>query len=653
MKDRSSPTASRWIVTAPVLAAFVGLLFRTWDLHRMPPGLFIDTGIQGWIARGIGDFWPAPQSLMPVNGWPSLTAYALKIWMFVAGDGRVGILSFFVLVSLASFPFLHASLRRWSGPIVASSALFLLAVMRWHVTLSRNGHMAIHVPLAMFGTLYALHRGLETGRSRFFVLAGFFTAYGLYTYQAFKLFPLFLALFLWRESRERKIGIAKCVTVFAATAALLASPILVSWWVQGSLGARESQLTILHHGLREIPGLLWDNLLKTALFFHWTGDIYAFVNIPGHRVLDVVTGSLFLVGLVYALANLRRKECLYAVSGFAVMMIPALLSVDGPQSARLVGAIPFVALLASFPVREAWERSSRPGRQFWAAAGLLLALSVVFLNGRDYFLVFASHPECRSIHSVAETRIGEEVRKDPGSRFVLSPRFLQHPTVLFLAYDAQDRISPLEEALRQEPSRQERIFVVEGRKEGWSGWLKEAFAGGTEEVLRDWNGVPLARKVRVPADVALDPAMGPSVRADFYSMGSGRPVLKETRLEPVIDYSFRGDFPPIDPVFRAKWRGSVRVPSDGVYEWAVLTSGEARLRVGGRVAADTSASHTRPVTLKRGPVPVELEYQSPRPAKEEEGSWFPPTETPLQLVWKRSDANRFEVVRFTGSGLTK
>ncbi len=189
-----------------IATGLIALAFRLANLSRVPPGLYIDASTFGLAALNIGPTWPLPQSLMEINGWPVLAAYPLKAFFLLFGADRFALLLFAVFVSLAAFPFYYFVFRRWSGFEVTLAALFFISALRWHVTATRLGLLPIHVLLAMFATLAFLQWGLATGRKRHFLIAGIWVSYGFYTYQAFKLFPLFLLIYATRESLERKKG---------------------------------------------------------------------------------------------------------------------------------------------------------------------------------------------------------------------------------------------------------------------------------------------------------------------------------------------------------------------------------------------------------------------------------------------------------------
>ena len=56
----------------------------------------------------------------------------------------------------------------------------------------------------------------------------------------------------------------------------------------------------------ELLAVLWENLKRHLLMFHFEGDPNGRHNIPGAPMLDVISGVLMLAGLVIAAFHWRR-----------------------------------------------------------------------------------------------------------------------------------------------------------------------------------------------------------------------------------------------------------------------------------------------------------------------------------------------------------
>jgi hypothetical protein len=272
---------------------------------------------------------------------------------------------------------------------MALLALFILAVMRWNINFSRNGFPTIEVPFYTFGTLAFLLYGLRNPQKPLFYknwpfyAAAVFFAMGLYTYQAYKVVPLLILLFAVYEAVTNRKAIVsnwKPILLFIGLFLVLAYPYLKHTYDLRGLGGRENDLSILGrvHTEHSYAPLIY-NITRTALMFHWKGDPMARHNLQDYRMLDDATGILFFLGVMFSLAFAARKPSFYGLTGFLVMTVPCVLSIDPAHANRMLGTTPFIALLAAQPLAALWERVRSAGwqslhRLFLAILGVVFAL---------------------------------------------------------------------------------------------------------------------------------------------------------------------------------------------------------------------------------------------------------------------------------------
>src|SRR4029077_7617826 len=94
-------------------------------------------------------------------------------------------------------------------------------------------------------------------------------------------------------------------------------------------------------------------------------------------MLDEVTGALFILGLVLALAYFRRWEYALPVFWVPIIALAGILSIswEAPQSHRAADEVTAVALLAALPLAVLWRAADRlPG--FLLPAGRLIRTSL-------------------------------------------------------------------------------------------------------------------------------------------------------------------------------------------------------------------------------------------------------------------------------------
>ncbi|MCL4395903.1 MAG: glycosyltransferase family 39 protein [Chloroflexi bacterium] len=247
---------------------------------------------------------------------------------------------------------------------VALAAAALVAVAKWPVSLDRLGLSYQLPPLAIAATLYFFVRALKFQRRNDFLIAGLLLGLGLYGADAFRIAPvLILAIaLLWYaissfDRRPPITAFALNVALLFALALIVAVPLVrfavdqpaVYWYhVLARIGAGDASL----------PGnpvaLFSQNVAKAALMFNWHGDGAWFVNVPGDPALDLVTASLFLFGLVFALYRLlrsREKVYLILIAGLFIALLPSILSLanpdENPSAVEASTAVPFVCMIAA------------------------------------------------------------------------------------------------------------------------------------------------------------------------------------------------------------------------------------------------------------------------------------------------------------------
>jgi hypothetical protein len=317
------------LVSILILALFL----RVYHITSMPQGLFTDQGFVGYSAlriihEGWRPFYIPDIYLMAY----SLTIYQLAFWFKVFGESETSLKIFYVFLSMASFPLIYWTFRQLAGVRAALLTVFILAIMRWHIIFSRNAFPTIQVPLYIFGTLAFLIYGINSSKKWAFFVAGLFFSLGFYTYQGFKIAPLLLLIYAiyeacvnWEKVKKNWLS----VVVFLLLSILITSPILYDMISSKSFGSRESELSIAlkiqqSHSIK--PFL--DVLVKTALMFNRHVDRMPLHILQDYKMLDDVSATLFILGLVYGIFHIRSREYFYAVIGFFISSLLCILTTD-------------------------------------------------------------------------------------------------------------------------------------------------------------------------------------------------------------------------------------------------------------------------------------------------------------------------------------
>jgi 4-amino-4-deoxy-L-arabinose transferase-like glycosyltransferase len=581
-------------------AILFGAFMRFFRIGSMPSGLFVDQGYQGLAALKILHEGWRPFYVEETLHAPAYALYQQAAWFGIFGATTESLRSFFATVSLLSLPLVYWTFRQLFGVRTALVSLFVLAVMRWNFNFSRNGFPSIQILFYMFATLSLILYAYRARRRWAWVTAAVVGALGLYTYQAYKLFPVLLACYAAYEFlADRKYFKAQMrhMTVFAVVFAALSLPLVAHFLTQKDAMYREGGLNIMNKMAKEGSVMpLVQNWTRTALMFNRRGDVQPRHNLQDHQMVDTLSGILMWFGLVLALRMLRIRKYFYVVSGFLVMSLPCLLSVDPAHGNRMVGITPFLAVLIALPMMFLWDRfvaAWKEGGRVVFLPVLALALGAVLVENYDlYFNKQARHYYGWKEYHIEETTIGQRIaERGDTTDFYLTPYFYGHHTIEFLGYDHEkttfpfiypDHLAPLRSAEGRAAA-----FAFEPEKKPVLDLMKTLFPGARAEIVPDLKGDPLFYWLWLSEeDVAA--SRGLRVTGASVTQASGFPA----------------SLPP--GPYSAVFSGSVYLPHSGPHSFRIRSNAVVSMSVSGRPVVPGEARN-----LTRGYHPVSFRVAAP------------------------------------------
>lgn len=530
--DEIDPMVEKGLLIA-ILA--IAAFFRIYRLDQMPPGIFIDQGIGGEISLRILKEHYRPIFADDVFRLLPYMLYQMAVWFAFFKATAFSLFLFTAVLSVVTIFFVYWTFKQWAGARAGLLAAYILSVMCWNVNFSRNGFPTMQVPFYMFGTLAFLQHGLRTGKRWAFVTAAFFCAGGMYTYQAYKIFPPLLLLwgfYEWRVGRTRLSENRRSLMVFGALTILLILPFFYVTFHNGSNIWREQNYNLVaqikeEHSIKPAVTMV----TRTAKMFNREGDSNERHNLPNRRMLDDITGALFVLGLAYAVTRLFQRQYFYAVTGFFAMSLPCLLSQDPAHANRMLGTTPFIALLAAFPLVALWDRL----REKWGRIGELLLILILFeplflMAVQNYQFYFVSLANFNGLwttgiwagYSVPETRIGQSIARDGDQYdYFLTRRFYDYPSINFLAFDEKKIVHRLVMPENLAPltvdGHRGIRFILMREHQGVLETLQKLYPRGTVSQERDLKGETIVRYFTIPQD-SVQEARGVSGTVD------GRPA---------------------------------------------------------------------------------------------------------------------------------
>jgi 4-amino-4-deoxy-L-arabinose transferase-like glycosyltransferase len=225
-RRRWAPTGHQLVVAGIALLA-AGLY--TWGLARNGTAnayyaAAVRSGAGSWKAFFFGSLDPG--SFITVDKPPA------ALWVMALSARLFGFSSWSMLLpeaaaGVASVLILHRLVRRWAGDLSAHLAALALALTPVAVLMFRYNNPDALLTLLCLAAVWALWRGLETGRTRWLVLAGAVVGLGFETkmLQALLIVPAMAVVYLWAGPPRLGRRIAQLA------AAGVAMVVAGGWWV--------------------------------------------------------------------------------------------------------------------------------------------------------------------------------------------------------------------------------------------------------------------------------------------------------------------------------------------------------------------------------------------------------------------------------------
>jgi len=412
-----------WTALALLGILAVGAYFRLAALDSVPPEMTSDHVEKLLDAQRVLD--GTHQVFFPNNGGREpLQMYIVAVFSVISGLGMQFLTLKWVsaLEGLITLPILWWMGREIIGEeqprlgnIVGLLLAALVAVSYWHVALSRLALRIVLTPLVMALVLIFLARAMRHNRRADFLKAGVALGVGVYCYQAVRIVPVVvvlgvaLAMFFPRRGRVERRRMLRNLAALAIISMAIFVPLgrfMIEYpnlfWMRtagrlfgddvimetnpetGVITERTATLEDRLNAFSANLPVLGQNIRNVLLMFNWKGDVAWINGAPNKPAMDVVTGTLLILGLAAWIVRLiRRRDVVdwLIVPGLFIMLLPSALSiafpVENPSATRTSGALPFAYLLAAYGLAmllTLLTRTLRQGRGRVLSAGLAIVL---------------------------------------------------------------------------------------------------------------------------------------------------------------------------------------------------------------------------------------------------------------------------------------
>ena len=627
---------SWWGLEMALLAGVVGLAaaLRFFRFDSLPQGIWYDEAEYGIIVRKIlsDDSYRPIYAPLANMASPYLFFIAASFKLF--GDGILSLRLISALAGIATVPVFYLLARRFMRVPAAMAASLLLAVSFWHINFSRIGLQGILTPLVTIVTFLFLIRAWRGGKLIDFALAGASVSAGMWAYNASNLLPFIAALFLgfamireWRVLKTRIPGLL----LFCFAALVTISPLaMYALNHQDEYFMRSRQTSIFMqpkgNGWEWKPKSEWLPTLKSnirahLLMFNDVGDPNGRHGLPGHRMLDDVTGVLAVLGLGYVISRALRPEYFLLLAGFAVGLAGGIitLGLEAPQSLRSIMALPIVFLFAGIALNVCWQLATA-GR--WlrlpraALATIPMAALVAWAGASNYDIFFNEKAQdfaSWNSYSTGPTLVAEEIKRmGPDAHYLMSSTFVGQPTLEFVDASIGSGQQYSLDLVRDVPvpSDQTTVIFLDPEYEAYLPWLQKLYPDATlKSYSAPGHTEPSALyELTIPAET-VEAIRGIDA---VYTPADGGPPLQ--RRESALDLDWTSKTPVSFP-FDAHWSGVINVTKQAEFALNIQAPGQVQLLLDGQLLGQGSGNVQASKGLFKGEHRLEVIARSTRRAR--------------------------------------
>lgn len=390
----------------------LGFILRTFQYNSIPPGLYVDEATVGYEAFSLlktgADRWGFTLPVYFVNwgsGQSVLYSYFSIPFVSMFGLSRFSVRLLDVFIGILALPVMYVAVKRRFGKSAALIATMLLAILPWHVMLSRWAQDANLLPFFLLLGIYTVTRALEPKASHsWIVLALIPWGLSLYAYaMSFIVFPIMIALivlFYWQTIIQNWKTWLVSAVIFSLFLIPIALFLIKNFLVHDTMPF-ESWLPF------SLPLLITTRLqfVSSSTPVEWIENLFFLANgfqlgdsrssLLGHPPIFLVFVPLCLLGVLHWIWEFRqtKRPDLFLVWLIASLPIVVLIDAGVTHYNSFFMPVLVAAVVGLLRLMQALNPSSR--RVLTAGISFLIGLQAIVFS-YDYFFVFPSLPEYES-----------------------------------------------------------------------------------------------------------------------------------------------------------------------------------------------------------------------------------------------------------------
>ncbi|MBP7687954.1 MAG: glycosyltransferase family 39 protein [Thermoflexales bacterium] len=361
-----------WVLIGFIL---IGAFLRWIDLNAMSDTLYSDEAFNGNDAVSVLQQPRLTPFFDGNHGRESGWLYVLAAYIGVFDAQPVAMRLAATMAGILTLAACYALARELLNERAATWSVGALAVLFWHVHLSRIALRAILMPLLGALAFAFLLRAYRQGRRLDWICGGVWLGLLAYTYLAARAWLGYAALLLVGlilfDARRRKNSL------LALSIALVISLPLMVYLVLNPAAAMDRVNEVGQFGLTEMVNNI--GVWLQAAFYR--GSPNELLNLGNRPIFDLFLGGLFVIGLLVLPWMIRQRWQIAWLLGLALAAVsPSLVTDDAPHPLRAIGLVLPLALIAGAGAGWLEQGAQRLKLGRWGSAipiGLLAAASLL------------------------------------------------------------------------------------------------------------------------------------------------------------------------------------------------------------------------------------------------------------------------------------
>jgi hypothetical protein len=419
---------SRWMLML-LAAAVLVIFFRSYRLGQVPPEMTSDH------AEKLLDVWDVLHGqthiFFPRNTGREFIQFYLTATvatLFNTGISFISLKIGTLIFGLLTLPFIYLLGKELGNREIGLWAAVFAGIAYWPTVITRMALRFTFYPAFVAPTLYFLVRGLRRNKRNDFILSGLFLGFGLHGYTPIRILPFVVvaAVMIYlvhRQARGLRKDAVMHLGVLSVTSLFIFLPLLR--YAQENPAIFEYRaFTRLGSLERPLPGpplqILLQNVWNGLLMFNWdNGEVWV-SSIPHRPALEIVSGALFILGLVLVAIRYFQKrqwQDIFLLVSIPLLSLPSTLSLAFPSenpslsraSAAFIPAFLIVGIAMDSILRAIRERlgdSPWAPRLAWSMGAFLLLWSAA----QNYDLIFNQYYKEFALSAWNSSEMGQVIR---------------------------------------------------------------------------------------------------------------------------------------------------------------------------------------------------------------------------------------------------